>query len=88
MGFFKKCATSYCNLRKIKKENENLKHQIGSLQNSVSFKVGRIITWVPRKIRGGVKCLSQHGVGYTIKRMVLIGEDDITITFSKKNINN
>lgn len=26
--------------------------------------------------------------GYTIERMVLHGEDDITITFSKKNINN
>lgn len=57
-------------LTQIKKENENLKHQIGSLRNSVSFKVGRFLTWAPRKIRGGVKCLSQHGFGYTIKRTI------------------
>lgn len=57
-------------LIKIERENENLKKQIGSLQNSVSFKVGRILTWVPRKIRGGAKCLCQHGVSYTLKRTI------------------
>ena len=57
-------------LEKAKKENENLKRQIGNLQNSVSFKVGRILTWTPRKIRGGAKCLKQHGFSYTIKRTI------------------
>lgn len=52
------------------RENMNLKKQIKGLKNSVSFKVGRVLTWAPRKIRGGVKCLSQHGIGYTIKRTI------------------
>lgn len=30
--------------------------------------VGRTITWLPRKVRGGVRCYREHGLEYTIKR--------------------
>lgn len=43
---------------KLKKQNEQLKkqlndsnHELNSIRNSLSFKLGRLITWLPRKIR-------------------------------------
>lgn len=34
---------------------------------NVTFRIGRLITWLPRKIRGGLECLREHGLKYTIK---------------------
>ena len=48
--------------------NINIKDEIIlSLKNSVSFKIGRFLTWLPRKIRGGYRCLRDNGLVYTIK---------------------
>lgn len=52
----------------IKQEIENIDFEIKSIQDSLSFKLGRIITWIPRKIRGGIQCYKDHGGIYTIKR--------------------
>lgn len=38
-----------------------------AIQNSVSFKVGRAITFFPRKIRGGIRCLKENGLHYTVR---------------------
>jgi lipopolysaccharide biosynthesis glycosyltransferase len=37
------------------------------LKKSKTYKVGNIILFVPKKILGGMKCIKQHGVSYTIK---------------------
>ena len=42
--------------------------RIHDLESSVSFRLGRAITWLPRKVRGGVRCFKEHGVGYTVRR--------------------
>lgn len=39
------------------------------VQASISYKIGRIITFVPRKLRGGVCCLREHGGRYTLRRI-------------------
>ena len=36
----------------------------------VSFRVGRAITRRPPKLRGGVRCYREHGLGYTARRTV------------------
>lgn len=36
------------------------------MKNSKSFKIGRLITFLPRKLRGGVWCIRDHGLLYTI----------------------
>lgn len=41
---------------------------IRDLQRSVSFRLGRILTWAPRKARGGVRCWRDHGLAYTLRR--------------------
>ena len=40
------------------------------IKSSVSFRLGRGITWTPRKIRGGVRCYQEHGLRYTARRFL------------------
>ena len=56
--------------RLIQAENElcSLQKQISDLQKSYSFRIGRFITFVPRKVRGGVQCYRDHGAYYTLRR--------------------
>ena len=53
-----------------KAELEKTKKELRSVYDSVSFRVGRAITWAPRKLRGGVQCVRDHGTGYTIRRVL------------------
>ncbi len=53
-------------VKKIKKENEQLKNSLADIVSSVSFKTGRIITFIPRKIRSGIKCYKENGIEYTL----------------------
>lgn len=55
-------------LEKTNDELEKTKEELRSVYRSVSFRVGRAITWLPRKIRGGVRCYREHGVRYTVRR--------------------
>ena len=50
------------------RENECLKKEMSDLRNSYSFKVGRIITYFPRKLRGAIWCCRDHGLLYTVHR--------------------
>lgn len=37
-----------------------------SIENSRSYRLGRAITWLPRKIRGGYRCVKENGWRYTV----------------------
>ena len=50
-------------LEKQKKCADTLQYDLDCVHNSVSFRLGRAITWAPRKVRGGVRCLRDHGAG-------------------------
>lgn len=41
-----------------------------SIRASTSYKIGRLITFIPRKIRGGFRCYKEHGFYYTIHRVL------------------
>lgn len=41
---------------------------LDDIRNSVSFRIGRAITWAPRKVRGGIRCCKEHGAAYTVNR--------------------
>lgn len=59
--------------RKISILEKDLKVQkvyLTDIQNSTSFKIGRGITWLPRKVRGGYRCIKEHGLLYTAKYCV------------------
>lgn len=36
---------------------------------SIDYRIGRVVTWPARKARGGVKCLRENGLKYTIKHI-------------------
>ncbi len=49
---------------------ENFYYQeIQRIYASKSFRIGRFITYVPRKVRGGIRCYKEHGMSYTLGRV-------------------
>ena len=44
--------------------------ELNSIKGSVSFRLGRAITWFPRKVRGGVRCYKEHRPAYTAHRFL------------------
>lgn len=50
-------------------ENERLKREINNIHQSISYRVGRVITFFPRKIRGGIRCFRENGLKYTLHRI-------------------
>ena len=63
-----------CNLllqkhnEQIQLDRQRIQYELDCMAHSVSFRVGRVITFVPRKVRNGVRCYREHGVAYTIRR--------------------
>ena len=49
---------------------KTLEAKIESLASSASYRIGLIVTCPVRKARGGVKCLRDNGVKYTLKHAV------------------
>ena len=48
---------------------KSINNEADLIRQSWSFKIGRFITWLPRKIRGGIKCYKEHGWRYTANRV-------------------
>ena len=45
--------------------------EIKNICNSWSYKIGRFITFIPRKIVGGFKCIKENGFKYTCGRFLV-----------------
>ena len=43
------------------------RQEVEELQASRSYRIGRMITFIPRKIRGGIICCQENGFFYTVK---------------------
>lgn len=53
-----------------KKQQKNQQMQIWQRDvqmDPISYKIGRFITFLPRKILGAVRCCKDHGFGYTVR---------------------
>lgn len=53
----------------LERTNNKLSSEIAGIKNSLSFRIGRFITLIPRKIRGGIRCVKDNGIIYTIKHI-------------------
>lgn len=53
------------------KSSKASKNTDTDVEKSISYKIGRFITWLPRKIRGFFKCWKENGFKYTMKRLFL-----------------
>ena len=50
-------------------ENIRLNTEIQAIHSSWSYRMGRFITFIPRKVRGGIRCYQEHGMRYTLRRV-------------------
>ena len=41
------------------------------IKKTYSYRIGRVITWLPRKCRGMVNCFREHGFKYTFWRILV-----------------
>jgi hypothetical protein len=48
-------------------ENQRLKYLENKILSSCSYRLGRAITWFPRKIIGCFRSIKEHGFWYTVK---------------------
>ena len=54
-------------LQKATTVRRHCEREIASLKSSESYRVGMFVTWPARKAWGGVKCLRENGIKYTVK---------------------
>lgn len=47
----------------------SLNSEAAEIRASASYKIGRIMTFIPRKFRGGIRCFREHGGRYTMLRV-------------------
>ena len=45
--------------------------EIRAIHSSATYKIGRFVTFLPRKLRGGVRCYQEHGAAYTFQRLLV-----------------
>lgn len=53
--------------RERAEEVVRLREQLQEILSSKSYHIGRIVTALPRALRGGIRCFRENGIGYTVK---------------------
>ncbi len=56
-----------CEIDKLRKRTDELQDDLDRVHASVSYRIGRGVTWLPRKIRDSVRCYQEHGLWYTLR---------------------
>lgn len=59
------------NVKKLQQNLKDAKKEIAAIHASWSYRIGRFITFIPRKIRGGIRCYQEHGWKYTWQRVLV-----------------
>ena len=57
----KQISSSEIDINKLHKQLAEAKKKTTDIQNSISYRLGRTITWAPRKLRGLLRCLKYKG---------------------------
>lgn len=52
-------------------ESNKYQSELIGIRKSVSYRVGRFITYIPRKLRGLIRCYHENGMKYTLHRVWL-----------------
>ena len=62
--------------KRLKESIDTLAIENARINMSWSYRIGRVVTWAPRKIRGGIRCYHDSGLIYTLRRIIehLIGK--------------
>jgi len=54
-------------LRDKERQFNALNKEYHAVLSSMSFRLGRALTWLPRKVRGWIRCLKENGLKYTMR---------------------
>lgn len=66
---------------------EALQSQLNMVYQSKAYRLGQLLTYIPRKFRGGIRCYQEHGLRYTLERVKQKVENKLSkIDADKKNI--
>ena len=57
-------------VKNLERKLNSRDRELESVKGSVSFRVGRALTWAPRKVRGLVRCCREHDAKYTFERIL------------------
>lgn len=73
-------------LKDCEKKYNALNKEYCAVTSSFSFRLGRALTWLLRKLRGGVRCLKENGMKYTVKLLLKkIGKQVLPESFIELN---
>ena len=71
----------------LKNRLHQKEQELKDIRSSVSFKTGQTLTFIPRKLRGGVQCYRDHGADYTLRRTLYhmgLWEDEENPDYNKR----
>ena len=54
-----------CILLNCTDSDEFAMRELRAIHSSWTYRIGRFITFIPRKVRGGIRCCKEHGLRYT-----------------------
>lgn len=57
--------------KRMERQLRFYRNEINAIHASWSYRIGRFITFIPRKIRGGLRCYQEHGLSYTLDRLLV-----------------
>lgn len=58
-------------IRQLERQLAIANQEIINIRKSWTYRIGRFITFVPRKIRGGIRCYKENGFYYTVERCLI-----------------
>jgi len=61
-------ASRIIEAQRLSQQVSYLEREIENIHRSASYRIGRMITFIPRKLRGGIRCLKENGIKYTLCR--------------------
>lgn len=67
-------------------EKEKATARLQNTQRSASYRLGRLLTWPLRKVRGGVRCVEEHGFGYTLRLALGLQPDKLPHRRARKRV--
>ena len=53
-------------LNRLRRNNQK-PAAVPAVNDSTSYRIGRMITFIPRKLKGFMWCVQDHGLRYTVK---------------------
>ena len=65
-------AANIATIQLLNAEVNKLKTEIELMNGSLSMRIGRFVTFVPRKVRGVIRCYKENGLRYTLRLVAKI----------------